>query len=171
MNPLFRHFALVLVAVTAINAALASRRVPAFFADASARADASRFIWQSAGWLIALFSLLEILTVASGASSPLCYLPFPGAVGARRYIAWSLWVAWIGGVTLWVLIGGGAERVGRFGPVFARATKPEQVYNPRTIRLLAIAWCLGSLLIPLVFPSNKPVPLDCPGSTISVRAI
>ena len=171
MNPLFRHFALVLVAVTAINAAIASRRVPALFADATARADASRFVWQLAAWLIALFSVLEILTVASGAESPLCYLPLPGAVGARLYIAWSMWVAWIVGVTLWVLVGHGAERVARFGPLFARTAMPDHAYNPRTIRLLAIAWCLGSLTIPFVFPSNQPVPLSCPGSTISVRAI
>jgi len=29
------------------------------------------------------------------------------------------------------------------GALFARVATPEHAYDPRTIRLLAIAWCLG----------------------------
>jgi len=162
MPLIFRHFALVLILFTGINAVIAARRVPTFFAtDLQAQTDAARFVWRVAALLMALFLVLEVLTVASRSDSPLCFLPLPGVSGTRAYIAWGMWIGWIGAVTLWVVFAAGADRVARFGPLFARGAQPGYAYNSRIVRLLTIVWCVGSLAIPLAMPKSDRLPMTC----------
>jgi len=171
MSLLFRHLALLFVAVTFANAVIAVRRVPQFFTDSTDRSDATRFVWHVAAWLAGLFLLLEILTVTAQVASPLCFLPLRGLAGSWLYVAWGLWAGWIAGVTLWVVLGPGAARLARFGPLFARVPTPGHTYAPRTIRVVTLAWCAGSLVIPLVLPSTEPMPLSCSAVETSGPAI
>jgi len=171
MPLLFRHFALALIAVTIANAVIVSRRVPAAIPDVGDQPGASAFIWQAAAALCVLFLTLELLTVVSGADSPVCFLPLRGHVGPRQYVSWGLWFGWTVGVTLWIVLGSGAERVARYASLFSRTRSSGVAYRPRTIRLLAIAWCIATLSVPFLIPSDPPIPVSCPELVFSIRAI
>jgi type IV secretory pathway TrbD component len=158
---LFRHVALVFVAVVAINMMIALRRIPRFVADRGGDAqELARFVRLAGAWLIAMFLLLEILTVATGASSVFCLLPLGRPQGAVGFISWGLWIGWTLGVTLWVVVGRGAEILARFGPVFAKQYTSSTSYSARAVRWLAIVWCIGTLAAPLLMPM-RPSDLGC----------
>lgn len=171
MPLLFRHFALALIAVTIANAVIVSRRVAALLPDVRDRHDAARLIWEAAAVLSVLFMLLELLTIVSGADSPLCFLPLRGHLGPRQYVSWTVWVGWTVGVTSWVVLGSGADRVARYASLFSRTRSPNVTYRPRTIRLLATAWCVATLGVPFLVPSDQPIPLTCPELVFSIRAL
>src|SRR6476620_1008696 len=98
MNEIIGHFGLVLAAITALNALIASRRVNTWFPnDPSAQADARRFVWRAAGWFGGFCLALECVTLATGAGAPICLCPMSGASGTVGYIGWAMWIAWVGG--------------------------------------------------------------------------
>lgn len=163
MDLIFRHFAIVLIAVVLLNAAIARARIPKLVgAGGTDATEAERFVWFAAAWLIALFALEEILTVTSGASSPLCFLPVSHPTGTWQYLAWTLWIGWILGVTGWIWFGPGAEQVARFGPLFGKRFEAGRQYKASTIRAVTLLWCLGTIAIPLLMPATRPSALTCP---------
>src|SRR5258706_6762361 len=160
---IFRHFAILVIAVVLVNAAIARARIPNLFAAGGMDAvEAERFVWFAAAWLIAFFALNEVLTVTSGASSPLCFIPASHPSGTWQYLAWTLWIGWVLGVTAWVWIGNGAERVARFGPLFANRFEAGQSYKASTVRLFTLLWCVGTIAVPLLMPASRPSALSCP---------
>jgi hypothetical protein len=163
MELIFRHFAIVLIAVVLANAAIARARIPKLVAAGGPDAvEAERFVWLAAALLIALFALDEILTVTTGASSPLCFMPASHPAGMWQYLSWTLWIGWVLGVTAWIWIGRGAERVAMFGPLFAKRFEAGQSYKASTVRLITLIWCVGTIAIPLLMPAGRPSAFACP---------
>lgn len=159
----FRHFALVMIAVVVFNALLAWRRAPNFAtARGSAPADAKRFIARAAGVLILLFAALEVMTVVTGAGAPFCFIPTLRPYGILDYLGWAMWVGCTVGVGLWIVAGSGAQAIARYGPLFARTYRPNLEYRPRTVRLIGLLWCLGTLAVPVIMSVAVPPQLACP---------
>src|SRR5258706_13351330 len=133
---IFRHFAILVIAVVLVNAAIARARIPNLFAAGGMDAvEAERFVWFAAAWLIAFFALNEVLTVTSGASSPLCFIPASHPSGTWQYLAWTLWIAWVLGVTAWVWIGNGGERAARVRPLLRDRCRGGQHSNGPAVHL------------------------------------
>jgi hypothetical protein len=163
MDLIFRHFPLVAIAVVLVNAAIARARIPQLIATGGADAiEAERFVWFTAAWLIASFAVDETLVVSSGASSALCFMPVSHPTGTWQYLAWTLWIGWVLSVTVWVWIGRGAERVAKFGPLFAKQFKAGHSYKMSTVRLITLVWCVGTIAIPLLMPADRSSTLTCP---------
>lgn len=162
MPIILRHFALVLVVVTVINMVIAVRRIPKFVADRGGDGvEVTRLVWKVGAAIAGMFLLLEILTNIMGASSPLCFVPLTRPTDAMGFVAWGMWYGWTLGVTLWVLVGSGAEKLARNGPLFAKAYTPGAQYAARNVRLLALLWCAGTLAAPLAMSATQQAHFVC----------
>src|SRR5262245_10384431 len=163
MDLIFRHFAIILIAVVLINVAVARARIPRLVAAGRTdAAQAEKFVWLTAAWFIGTFALDEVLTITSGASSPTCFIPASHPNGTWQYLAWTIWIGWVLGVTGWIWFGRGAERVATFGPLFAKRFEAGQSYKTSTIRLVTLLWCVGIIVLPLLTPASHSSTRTCP---------
>lgn len=171
MAAIFRHFWLLFPAIVWVNVAIAWRRVPERAAAGHGAPDeARRFLLQLGGAITALALALEALVLLAGWPSLTC-LTDPAARGPAQAAGLAITVtSWVA-LLAWVWRGGGAERLARHGPLFARQFRADRTYSTGMVRLVVSLMVVGGAMSlalqsrPGVVPPAPPFGCALPAAT------
>jgi hypothetical protein len=160
MDFIITNFPLVLIAVVAINAAIARGRVTRFIeARGGEEAGAIRYVWSAAGIVAGYLLLIDAAGHLFGSNSRLCFIPASHPQAAADYIAWAIWVGVPLALTIWTWLLGGAAILARYSPLYSRYFHPEIVYGEWLERAFMLFVLAVAIFVPLgVRHARTPLP-------------
>lgn len=154
MTALFRHAALFVLAIIALNIAIAWQRLPAAAeAGILAPSDGRRLLLRVLAFFGLVFGAQEAIVLAAGWPSAFCLYarplsdPFVIAFWTVQFLACA-WILW------WVWRDRGATVLGRLAPLFARRAAPAATYPPARVRVVVTLLIAGALLTAILILSG-----------------
>jgi hypothetical protein len=139
MPGIFRYFWFIAAAFMLVNIAIWRSRIGAVVSrGVVTRADADRFIFWLAVWLVGVPLVMGVVAIAAGWSSPFCAGMFMFD-SVPRALSSGLTLACYAALLWWVWRGTGAEFLSHVAPALGRRSSNDKQYSPAAVRAVVTA--------------------------------